>query len=605
MTQGPVGPRGRRGEEGLAGPQGIQGATGPAGPPGEIGMRAVFALVGLGFGVAAMLILSGISGSTPPASVLTLVPPPANTCVFSGGASAAFCDSFDQPMGTGNRAGQLDGEVWGVSRVDSYNNLGQGQVNAWEYSSASACNTATVAPPADIQVCGGQFVETTYNADNIETVLAAYPKQPFDFAGRVGKVVFDVGDDSGNNHAAWPEFAITDLPVPAPSSGDINGNLPGLQDYAANGVYIDFSGANVSGPCPFGQVTVNAASITQSYVPSTLAVSGKSCVLQPTQFGQLNHFELDISQTSILVYATDAGADPSTQRLIATITGALPLTRGFIWLEDEHYNSAKEATCQTPPQPDCIPNQAQHSFAWDNVGFDGPVLPRDLDYEVPDCANCGTTPDGAHNLGWPSATDLQTTGAGVAAGDIAAAQGAVITFNAYAESALGAFTVTVNGHPHSGVMPTTALQWPAIAFPVPVTDIVPGSQTINISFAGHDAGSAKVTNVDLKLLAAGGIPTCIDPSNCTGGGPSPTPTISLPTNTPQPASPTSPPATATATAISSATSTRTAGPSSTPTRTPVPAPKKDCVKPGIKWGNQTIGPSVDYGQLTQADCLVK
>src|SRR5581483_9367686 len=46
--------------------------------------------------------------------------------------------------------------------------------------------------------------------------LAMYPKQPFDFAGRTGTVVFDVSDDSGGMHAAWPEFWVTNLPVPDP-----------------------------------------------------------------------------------------------------------------------------------------------------------------------------------------------------------------------------------------------------------------------------------------------------------------------------------------------------------------------------------------------------
>ena len=43
-----------------------------------------------------------------------------------------------------------------------------------------------------------------------------YPKQPFDFAGRTGTVSFDVSNDTQGTHAAWPEFWITDTPVPAP-----------------------------------------------------------------------------------------------------------------------------------------------------------------------------------------------------------------------------------------------------------------------------------------------------------------------------------------------------------------------------------------------------
>ena len=56
-----------------------------------------------------------------------------------------------------------------------------------------------------------------------------YPKQPFDFAGRTGTVVFDVSADSEGPHAAWPEFWITDQPLPAP-----HGKQAGQYPYARN-----------------------------------------------------------------------------------------------------------------------------------------------------------------------------------------------------------------------------------------------------------------------------------------------------------------------------------------------------------------------------------
>jgi hypothetical protein len=40
---------------------------------------------------------------------------------------AAFCDTFNKPAGIGNRSGELDGTVWGVSRQLGFNNLGQHQ----------------------------------------------------------------------------------------------------------------------------------------------------------------------------------------------------------------------------------------------------------------------------------------------------------------------------------------------------------------------------------------------------------------------------------------------------------------------------------------------
>src|SRR5581483_8851409 len=140
-------------------------------------------------------------------------------CVLSGGAAPAFCDTFDQPMGTGNRSGQLNGTVWGVSRISDDYNIGQSQYDVWFPSTSSVCNTAPVNSPNDVQVCNGQFAETSNDGHQFgctlgcgdQTVLAASPKHPFDFAGRTGHVVFDLGDDSQGIHAAWPAFAITDL----------------------------------------------------------------------------------------------------------------------------------------------------------------------------------------------------------------------------------------------------------------------------------------------------------------------------------------------------------------------------------------------------------
>ena len=51
----------------------------------------------------------------------------------------AFCDTFDAPAGTGNRSGDLNGSIWGVSRILGDTNFGQGTTNA--------------APPTAIRRC--------------------------------------------------------------------------------------------------------------------------------------------------------------------------------------------------------------------------------------------------------------------------------------------------------------------------------------------------------------------------------------------------------------------------------------------------------------------
>lgn len=101
-------------------------------------------------------------------------------------ASPAFCDTFDFPSGGGTNSGQLNGTVWGVSRATSLNNTGQGQLMQWADVSENVCGTQIVEDAADApQVCNGRFVEGV-NDNGGQTVLAAYPRQPFDIASRTG-----------------------------------------------------------------------------------------------------------------------------------------------------------------------------------------------------------------------------------------------------------------------------------------------------------------------------------------------------------------------------------------------------------------------------------
>ena len=102
--------------------------------------------------------------------------------------------------------------------------------------------------------------------------------------------------------------------------------------------------------------------------------------------GNNNHFEIRYSTNQIDVYGTDAGTTGPLIHL-ATITGfTIPLTRGLLSMEDAHYNGNKGVD---PVQ------QGTHTFSWDNFGFDGPVLPRDVTFDAPDAGtkiSLGTEP---------------------------------------------------------------------------------------------------------------------------------------------------------------------------------------------------------------------
>src|SRR6202042_3300298 len=102
-----------------------------------------------------------------------------------------------------------------------------------------------------------------------------------------------------------------------------------------------------------------------------LPITGIDCVLASTGPGNMNHFEVRVSQNQIDVYGTDAGVTPSAANIkhLATISSAnLGFTRGLVWIEDAHYNADKGPS----------PSQRTHTFSWDNVAFDGPFIGRDF-----------------------------------------------------------------------------------------------------------------------------------------------------------------------------------------------------------------------------------
>src|SRR5260370_36772806 len=105
----------------------------------------------------------------------------------------------------------------------------------------------------------------------------------------------------------------------------------------------------------------------------------------------MNELELAISQNEIDVYGVDGGATGPLKKIAIISNMTLTLTRGVVWLEDAHYNGDKDG-----------PDQGTHTFTWDNLAFDGPVLPRDLAFDVLDrLTPVGSNYPGLLNLGWP------------------------------------------------------------------------------------------------------------------------------------------------------------------------------------------------------------
>jgi hypothetical protein len=446
-----------------------------------------------------------------------------NACGMQLGDTAIiFCDTFDAPAPSVSRAGDLNANVWGVSRqMGGGTNFGQNEYNLWNSTLIDKCDGSQprVNAPNDIIICNGQLREAAN--DNNSGVfdegdvisLAMYPKQPFDFAGRTGTVSFDVSNDTAGSHAAWPEFWLSDLPVPDPFN-----HFDSWQTLPANGLGIRFHAAapiGQWGACPNGnnlnqwRWTVGSAAVVRGYVlddsegygvRTAMDVKQLDCVIESGGPGQMNHIELRISQNQVDVYATDAGvaATPATLKHIAVITNTnLTLSRGLIWIEDVHYNADKSG------QP--RPSQREHTFAWDNVAFDGPFVYRDFSYDALD--NTAPGPNGAISLGKYSAAGQTTTWnvAGIPANPKATAARVLFNFNAGDNANPTVLNAIINGHAHSVAWPypDSMKTLRTFAITIPITDLVAGTNVVQL---GADVAEA-FYNVNVVIVdVTGGVP---------------------------------------------------------------------------------------------------
>jgi hypothetical protein len=413
-------------------------------------------------------------------------------------APIAFCETFDAPFPVTNRSGQLNGTLWGVSRITGNMNP-SGLLDAWAPSTIQACGGSQPAEPdaTDVIVCNGQLRESMF--DHGVATIAMYPKQPFDFAGRTGTVAFDVTNDTSGSHGVWPEFWLSDQPVPAPFSHNFQpcDNC----SYPRNGFGIRFSAQE--GACPGGW-RAESVVVVRNYVPdeasifggsgSGLSISDSGCAsMSSGPNGGLNHIELRINQNQVDIYASNAGS--SSLHLINRITNAnLTLTRGLIWLEDSRYNPAKSAR----------PETVVHTFAWDNVAFDGPAPYRDLSFDVLDSLTRNS--DGTINLGWTTlpTSPMSLNTLPMTAGNISAATSSLLMFNFWSTETVTSITYRINGHSHTVPVPFSASSyvWHSLAVPVTLTDLVAGPQAIGLS----GTSSMIIANVNIVLIAAAPVP---------------------------------------------------------------------------------------------------
>src|SRR5262249_24722380 len=143
--------------------------------------------------------------------------------------------------------------------------------------------------------------------------------------------------------------------------------------------------------------------------------------------------------------------------------------------EDVHNNADKSSR---------TPLQHNHTFTWDNFAFDGPVVARDLSFDVLDSLTA--CHDGTLRLGWGSAgasQPAQVKTLPLTSTAIGAAQGQFVTFNAFFSTQPTSFSLTLNGHSYKFAWPFpygSTSQINSFMFPVNNSDLVSGPNAITL-----------------------------------------------------------------------------------------------------------------------------
>lgn len=307
-----------------------------------------------------------------------------------GLANAAFCDNFNQgPAAIRGRGGDLDATKWSASRLAPSDLNGGGHVaNPVRAAVLPACRSSfgstPVYPPFDTLICdpeaNGNRRLMTMASIQYYGVNSYMIQQPFDFAGRTGKIVFDVDAVMTSGLGGFAAIEITEDPVQAPT-------FQHFQNYEVgpipkNAIMLKFTDTcNTSGGT---NIRLGEAVVYNDYVMNIITtpafnIPSNNCL--QTRKGSLNHFEIQLSQNKIEVYGSDYSTDGVTirnQRLIYTANISLNFSRAYVRIATRNHASLKYGDGPIA------------YYYWDNVGFDGPVISGNKFYGVADNTKIST-----------------------------------------------------------------------------------------------------------------------------------------------------------------------------------------------------------------------
>ncbi len=300
------------------------------------------------------------------------------------GSLAAFCDSFDAPATMQGRAGELDPTKWSAARnqpqFPTENGLSIGITSA-TVPTCRAGVPAHVFPDGDTLICDP---DTGVASNHLVVAVGAQNygqnsyriRQPFDFAGRTGKIAFDAEGFNSGGLLGWVSLEVSQDPTPGPSfaanmvTNDEGSVVP------QNAFEVQFQ-SKCDGFVTVPSVGLRMLVVYTNYVGNFLMPTSPP-VCPTTQQGNLNHFEVTVSTNKIEVFGTNYSNDGSTfdtPQLMYSADVNLPFSRGYVSITTHNHATIKYS-----------PNHDLDSWVarWDNVGFDGPVVSNYAEYEVPD-----------------------------------------------------------------------------------------------------------------------------------------------------------------------------------------------------------------------------
>jgi len=297
-----------------------------------------------------------------------------------GFETAAFCDTFDAPSPRQGRAGELDRSFWSAGRsqgqLSTTRAMGIGMAVIPECRPGMSTH---VWPDGDTLICNPTASVASHHL-LVATAAQNYGqngyriRQPFDFANRTGKIVFDAAVNLLSPLHGWVSLAITEDPIAVPGYA-IRGNDEG-SIVPRNAVEVHFAN--------FGdhtRMSVRNVQIFRDYV-DTVHEPPQASSAPAFKPGKLQHYEFSISEQGIEVTVTPYSEDGvafGAPEVRFKVDAAVPFSRGYVHVSVHNHAMIKYT------QPDSQAEILDATVAqMDNVGFDGPVIGNYREYEVPD-----------------------------------------------------------------------------------------------------------------------------------------------------------------------------------------------------------------------------